>query len=149
MKQGKAHLRSLLGASGRRTFNRAQRAQRRLLRLGQSPNPGDIESLVRSVTTQCLQLLATVQVPQGDGSVIPATGQPAPIGTSPERTDRPLMRLSHLHALPAVHIPPAQHTITASTDQQVLAGVPCDGINGTGMPGKGLHALTALLIPDQ
>src|SRR5258708_4621284 len=75
-----AYKRESLGASGRRTLNRAQRSQRRLLRLGQSPDPGDIESLVGSVTPQCLHLLAALEVPQGDGPVIPATGQPAPIG---------------------------------------------------------------------
>src|SRR5712691_1928203 len=140
---------SLPGASGRRTFNRAQRAQCCLLRLGQSPNPGDSESLVGSVTPQSSQLLAALKVPQGDGSVIPTTGQPAAIGTSPERTDRPLMRLSHPHALPARDIPPAQHAVTTPTDQQPLARTPGDGIVDTAMPRKGSHALSALLIPHQ
>src|SRR5258708_11667084 len=132
-----------------RTLNGPQCVQRRPLCLGQSLDPGDIESLVGSVTPQCPQLLPALEVPQDDGPVIPATGQPAPIGTSPERTDRPLMRLSHPHALPALHIPPAQHAVTASTDHEVPARAPGDGIDGTAMSSKGSHELPALLLPHQ
>src|SRR5260370_11856045 len=106
-----------LSPSHRSALNRAQREQRCLLRFCQPPDLGDSKSLVRSVTPQRPQLLPALDVPQGDGPVIPATGQPAPIGTSPERTDRPLMRLSHPHTLPALHIPPTQHAVTTPTDQ--------------------------------
>src|SRR5713101_626315 len=145
-----------LSPSHRSALNRTQREQRCLLRLGQSPDPVDSKSLVGSVTPQSPQLLPALEVPQVNGPVIPATGQPAAIGTSPERTDRPLMRLSHPHALPALHIPPAQHAVTTPTDQQVPARAPGDGIDDTAMPRKGSItcppgrvALPALLIPHQ
>src|SRR5256712_4122538 len=92
--------------------------QRGLLRLGQAPDPCDIEALVGAVASQRAQMLATLQVPDGDGPVLPATGQPASIGTQLERLHGPLMRLLHPHALSAVHVPPAQSPITASTDHQ-------------------------------
>src|SRR2546425_8702414 len=138
-----------LPPSHKSALNGPQRAQRCLLRLGQSPDPGDSESLVGSVTPQSSQLLAALQVPQGDGPVIPATGQPEAIGAPPDRTDRPLMRLSHPHALPALDIPPAQHAVTTPTDQHLPARAPGDGIVDTGMPRKGSHALSALHIPHQ
>ena len=82
MKQRRVHLYSLLGVSYMRTLKRPQRVQRRLLRLGQSPDPGDIESLVGSVTPQCPQLLTAREVPQGDApfavfgqGIAPAEGE--------------------------------------------------------------------------
>src|SRR2546426_1544624 len=62
-----------------RFLERSQGAQRRLLRLGETPDVRNIESLVGSIPPQRLQRLATVQVPEQDGPVIPATGQPAAI----------------------------------------------------------------------
>src|SRR5437868_4991344 len=110
---------SVLDAWHRSALYRPQGTQRGLLRLGQSPDPCDIEALVGSIPSQRLQMLATVQVPERDGPIIPAAGQPAAIGTHLERLDCPLMRLLHPHALPAVDLPPAQPPITASADQQL------------------------------
>src|SRR5439155_17554308 len=62
-------------------LNRPQRAQRRLLRLGHPPDPRDIEPLVGPVSPQGAQMLATVQIPEGNGSVVPATGQLRPVPT--------------------------------------------------------------------
>src|SRR5258706_5309846 len=107
----------VLDAWHRSALNRPQRAQRGLLRLRQSLHPADIEALVGPVAAQRAQRLATLEVPQRDGPVIPATGQQAPIGTAPERPDRTLMGLAHPYALPAGHLPPAQHAVTAATDQ--------------------------------
>src|SRR5438552_11412321 len=72
---------SVLDTWHRSALHRPQRTQGGLLRLGQSPDPRDIEALVGAVASQRAQMLATVQVPDGDGAVLPATGQPAPIGT--------------------------------------------------------------------
>src|SRR5438105_10469923 len=85
-------------------------------------------------------MLATLQVPEHDGPVIPATGEPAAIGTSPERTDRPMVRLSHPHALPAVNLPPAQQAVTASTEQQILARTPGHRRDHPRMPRQGAIA---------
>src|SRR5947209_19226657 len=104
-------------------FNRPQRAQRRLLCLGKTPDARDVESLVESIS-QRLQRLAVLEVPETDGPVIPATGRHAPIGTHLERLHRALMRLSHSDALPALQIPPAQPAVTTSTDHHLPTGDP-------------------------
>ena len=105
-----------LSPGHRSALNRPQRAQRGLLRLGQAPDAGDIQSLVGPVASQREERLATVQVPDRDGPVIAATGQLAAIGTHLERLHGPLMRLLHPHALPTLDLPPAYHPVTASTD---------------------------------
>ncbi len=63
-----------------------------LLCLIQSSDTCDIQSLIGSVPSQHLQKLETFQIPDPNGSIIPATGQRLPIGTHFERADRPLMR---------------------------------------------------------
>src|SRR5260370_37127531 len=88
---------SVLGAVHGSILNGPQGTQRGLLRLGQSSDPSDIQALVGPVASQCAQRLATVQVPERDAPVIPATGQRAAIGTHLERLDCPLLRLSHPH----------------------------------------------------
>src|SRR6266496_1876614 len=92
-----------------------QRSERSQLGLGQALSPCDIEALVGSVAAQCAAMLTALQVPERDSPVVPATGQRAAIGTHLERLHHPLMRFLHPHALPALHIPPAQPAITAST----------------------------------
>src|SRR2546422_1199610 len=94
-------------------------------------------------------MLASMQVPEHDGPVIPATGEPAPIGTHLQRPDRPLMPLLHPPARPAVHLPPAEHAVTASTDQQLPTGTPGYRRDDTFMPRKGSHALPALHVPHK
>src|SRR3989442_15703793 len=115
---------SMLGAVRNLVLHCPQGTQRGLLRLGQAPDARDIEALVGPVAAQCAAMLTALQGPERDGPIIPATGQNAPIGTHLERLDCPLMRFSHQHALPAVHLPPAQPTITASTEQQLSTGSP-------------------------
>src|SRR5258706_5732793 len=82
-------------------------------------------------------MLATVQVPERDGPIIPTAGQHAPIGTHLERLDCPLMRLAHLHARPAVDLPPAQHAVTVSTDQPLPTRSPDHRRDHPRMPRKG------------
>src|SRR5690242_19767980 len=65
-------------------LHRPQRTQRRLLRLGQALRPADIEALVGPVAPQRPQMLAAVEIPDVDGSVIAATGEPLAIGTHSE-----------------------------------------------------------------
>lgn len=59
-----------------------QSEQRHFLRLGETSNACDIESLVWPISPQCLQMLTAVQVPKLDGPINTATCQSAPIGTS-------------------------------------------------------------------
>src|SRR3989442_1404244 len=94
-----------------------QRTQRCLLRLSQALDPSNIEALVGPVAPQRPHMLAALEIPDVDGPVLPATGQPAAIGTHLERMHRPLMGLLHPHALPALHVPPAQPAVTPSTDK--------------------------------
>jgi len=94
------------------------------LRLGETPDIRDVEPLVEPIPPQCLQRLATVEVPKLDGPVIAATGQPSAIGTHLERLHRSLMRLSHPHTLATLHLPPAQRTVTASTNELLSTWAP-------------------------
>src|SRR6266566_8429716 len=66
---------SVLGAVHGSALNRPQRTQGGLLRLGQSSDPRDIEALIGPVASQRAEMLATLQVPERDGPIIPATGQ--------------------------------------------------------------------------
>ena len=72
---------SVLGAVHGSILNGPQGTQRCLLRLGHSPDPRDIEPLVGPVAPQRAEMLATLQVPERDGPIIPTTGQRAPIRT--------------------------------------------------------------------
>src|SRR5437879_5192914 len=74
-------------------------------------------------------MFATLQVPERDSPIIAATGEPAAIGAHLECMHRALMGFSHLYALPAVNIPPAQHSVTASTDELLPTWTPghCNG----------------------
>src|SRR5258708_15861784 len=92
----------VLDAWQRSALNCTQHAQRRLLRLGQAPDPCDIEALVGSVASQRAEGLATLQVPERDGPVIPATSQPASIRTHLHTIN---FVLPELHPVP--ELPPA------------------------------------------
>ena len=100
-------------AANARIFVRSQGAQRNLLCLGEPLDAGDSEALIGSIPPQCLQRLATLEVPEPDGSVIAANGQPGASGTHLERMHRSLMGFLHPHAIPALQIPPAQRTVLA------------------------------------
>src|SRR5690349_11618034 len=80
----------LLGALSGSILNGPQGPQGGDLGLGQPSNPGDIEPLVGPVAAQGAQMLATLEIPEHDGTVIPATGQLAAIGTHSDRVYRPL-----------------------------------------------------------
>src|SRR6266700_1062562 len=121
-------------------LERPQGAQRCLLCCGETPDARDIESLVGSILPQRLELLATVQIPEHNGSIIPAARQSAAIRTHLERLDSPLMRFSHPHALPALHLPPAHHSVTASTEHQLSTGSPAQRRNHPGMARQGAIA---------
>src|SRR2546425_1379354 len=156
MQPRRPDLGSVLGAVPGSILNGPQGTQRDLLSLGQSPDPRDIEPLVGAVASQRAQMLATLQIPECDGPVLPATGQSASIGTHLERLHRPLMRFSLPHALPAVHLPPAQPAVAASTDKPLPTGSPGHGRDYPRMPHKGAIpcppgrvALPALHLPHE
>src|SRR6266852_1342361 len=130
-------------------LERPQGVQRRLLRCGETPDARDIESLVGSIPPQRLELLATAQIPEHNGSIIPAARQSAAIRTHLERLDGPLMRFSHPHTLPALHLPPAQHAVTASTEQQLSTRGPAQRRDHPRMPRQGAHSVPAVGIPHE
>ena len=142
-------LRSLPWACHSRILNCPQCTQRDLLRLGQASDPCDIQTLIWPIASQRAERLATVQVPEHDGSIIPATGQPTPIGTHLQRPDRPLMGLAHLRTLLSGELPPAQQAVAAAADQQLPTGTPGYRRDNTLVPGKGLQALPAVSIPHK
>src|SRR3954470_11798619 len=117
--------------------------QRGLLRLGETPDPRDIEALIGSIPSQRAERFATLQVPERDDPVIPAAGQSASIGTHLERLDCPLMRLLHPHAFSALHVPPAKSPVTASTEHQISTESPGQCKDHPRMPFKGVHELPA------
>src|SRR6266566_7757885 len=118
----------------RRSFERSQRAQRCLLCFGEPPDAHDIEALVGAIPPQGAQMLATREVPDGDSAIVPATGEQAAIGTRFEGLDCSLVGLARLQALSALDIPPAQHPVTAATDQHRAGRA----------PGERIHDLTSL-----
>src|SRR6266571_3452709 len=69
-------------------------------------------------------MFAPLEVPERDSPIIAATGEPAAIGAHLECMHRALMGFSHLYALPAVNIPPAQHSVTASTAELLPTWTP-------------------------
>src|SRR5260221_4104016 len=140
---------SVLGAVLGSALNRPQGTQGGLLRPGQSSDPSDIQALVGPVASQRAEMLATLQVPERDGPIIPATGQRAPIGTHLERLDRPLMRLSHSHALSLLQVPPPQHAIAAATQQHHAGRAPGQRVHDCARLAQGVQALPTLPIPDE
>src|SRR6266699_1964008 len=113
----------MLDVVHRNVLERPQRAHGRLLRLGHSLNPRDIESLVGPVAPQHPQLVAALEIPYLDSTIIAATGQsPAPRAQS-ERLDHTLMPLKHLPAPPHVLVPPGHGPIAAAADQYVAVGL--------------------------
>src|SRR5258708_7742133 len=74
----------LLGAAAlliRLVLQGPQGAQRPLFVLGQTPDARDSESLVRPVATQGAQGFAATHIPEPDGPIIAATGEPVAIAT--------------------------------------------------------------------
>src|SRR5256885_15272492 len=101
-------------------------------------------------------MLATLEIPEHDGPVIPAAGQPTPIGALLERLNCPLMGFSPLYTLPALDLPPAHPPVTASTDKPLPARSPGHGRDCPRMPHQGAIAcppgrvaLPALHLPHE
>src|SRR6266851_7497444 len=92
-------------------------------------------------------MLGTTQVPEHDSTIVTATGQLATIGAYLERSDRsPMCFLLH-HALPAVHLPPVQHSVAVTADQQVPGRTPDHRIDNAAMPCKG--SITCITSPPE
>src|SRR5260370_8734366 len=69
------------------------------------------------------------------------------MGTGLDRLHDPLMGFSHPHARAARQVPPAQPTVTASTDQELLDRMPADCIHRPHQSLQGGHAPPAATIP--
>src|SRR5258708_9796619 len=142
----------LLGAAAlliRLVLQGPQGAQRRLLGLGQTPDARDSEALLGPVATQGAHVFAAVHIPEPDGPIIAATGEPVAIGTDLEGLHLPLMGFSHPQARSALHLPPAQPTVTASTEQPIPERMPGDCIEHTRQPLQGGQALPTVGIPHE
>src|SRR5712692_3116523 len=119
------------------------------LGLGQALDARDIEPLIGPVTAQGAQMRATLEIPEHDSAVIPATGQPAAIGTHLDRVYGALMRLSHPQAVSAVNLPPAQPAVTVPTDQHLPTRVPGHSRGRSWMPRQSAHPFPALRLPHE
>src|SRR2546430_3055472 len=75
------------------------------LGLGQALDARDIEPLISPVATQCAHMLAALEVPELDRSIIAATGQPPPLGTHLEVLHCTLVSLLHPHTHYAELVP--------------------------------------------
>src|SRR6266702_3580933 len=95
------------------------------------------------------QEFGALQVPHLDGTVIAATGEQTTIRADPKRLDRSLMPFSHPYTLPALYVPPAQHSVAASTDQQLSTLTPLHGQHTAGSAGKGVQVLSIVCIPQE
>src|SRR5438094_288015 len=62
---------------------------------------------------------------------------------------RALMGFSHLYALPAVNIPPVQHSVTASTDELLPTWTPGHCKGHPSMLRQGSHPLLAGRLPHE
>src|SRR5205823_5394653 len=140
---------SLLDEGLQLSLHRPQRAQRRLLRLGQSLHPADIEALVGPVAPQRPQMLAALEIPDVNGPIIAATGEPLAIGTHSERLDCPLMPLPKRQALPALHVPPAHAPIAAATEQHRSRRTPGQRVHDRARLPPGMQALLTGHLPDE
>src|SRR5437588_10810511 len=94
-------------------------------------------------------MFAPLEVPERDSPIIAATGEPAAIGAHLECMHRALMGFSHLYALPAVNIPPAQHSVTASTDELLPTWTPGHCKGHPRMLRQGSHPLPAVRLPHE
>src|SRR6266545_1540242 len=117
-----------------RSLECPERDQRRALRWGDTPQTGDVHPFVGPVAPQRTQMLAAFQVPERDGPVVSAAGKREAIGACPQRLHRALVRQAHLHAFPALNIPPAQHSITVTTDERRAGWIPGHCIHDSRMP---------------
>src|SRR5947209_2317674 len=130
-------------------LDRSQCAQRGFLRLGESFHSSNREPLVGPVAPQRPEPLNTLESPHMDGTILAATGQLMATGTDPERPDHPLMPIAYPHALPTLYVPPAQHPVAASTDQQTSVLAPIKGQHRAWGVGKSVQALPTMHIPEQ
>ena len=102
------------------------------------------------------------QIPDHNGSVLPATGEKLSIGTHFEGSDYSLMCFFNFHAYSALYIPPAQHPIAATANQLVSTGTsprmgasaiptgpPSQRLDHTGMTLKGMYSYRTLNIPEE
>src|SRR5260370_34795924 len=133
----------------RRSFERSQRAQRRLLCFGEPPDARDIEALVGAIPPQGAQVFAALHIPDLDGPVIAATDQHAAIGTHLQSLHRALMGLMHPHALSLAQVPPADKAIAATTDEPRASRAPGQRIDHLARLVPAGEARRRLRIPDE
>src|SRR5205085_10884087 len=79
--------------------------------------------------------------------IITAAGSPAAIGTHLERLHGPLMGFACQAALPALHFPPPQPAVTASTDQPPAIRPPGHSRDDPSLLRQDPYRLSALGIP--
>src|SRR6266849_4003947 len=94
-------------------------------------------------------MFAALQTPDVDGPIIPATGEPLAIRVQLERPDRPLMGLSHPYTFPTLQVPPAQHAIAATTQQQRSARIPGQRMHDRVWLAQVVQAFPATRLPAE
>src|SRR5438105_12487158 len=94
-------------------------------------------------------MFAALEIPDGDGTIIAATGQPLVIRAAPERQDRPLMGHAYPHALPTLQVPPAQPAITAATQQLCSGQTPGQRVHEGVWFAQAIEAFPTAHIPDE
>src|SRR5258708_28614786 len=89
-------------------------------------------------------MLGALQLPDVDSAIVPATGERAAIGTHLERLDCPLVRPARVHALSALDVPPAEHTVAATADQHRASRIPSERIHDLAQFAQGVQALSTV-----
>src|SRR5690348_15465752 len=72
-----------------------------------------------------------------------------PIVANLERVDCAVMPLASHQACSTLWLPPAQHSVGVSTDQQISLSIPGDGKNTAPMADQALYMLSTVCIPHE
>src|SRR5215216_2823617 len=130
-------------------IERPQGHERRLLRLGQSSDPGDVEPFVGSRRAQCAYRFSARYIPQLDDTVFSGTDEHCVIRSRAERANPSLMSLQCVETHSAGHIPPADVSRHTTAEQQRSIHTPGNPKHKARMPGERADMFTAFGIPQE
>src|SRR6266496_1697706 len=128
-------------------FNRSQRPECGFLALRQSFHLRNVHPLVGPVTSQSVQALAGLQIPEVDHSINAATGNGFPIRVEGHRPDSISVTLQGLEALTAAHLPQYHLLNPATTGKGPSIGTEGHRPDFIGRSLESVEALTAAHLP--
>ncbi len=129
-------------------FNRSQRPECGFLALRQSFHLRNVHPLVGPVTSQSVQALAGLQIPEVDHSINAATGNGFPIRVEGHRPDSISVTLQGVKAFPAAHVPQAYCLVFTPAGKGAPIGAEGDGPYPIGVTLQGVKAFPAAHVPQ-